>query len=99
MSSQPKDRRVTEPNDVPLIWRSPHIITVSGTITKGQLDQLRQTWSREMTFKFHRGDYLSDLVTGFCGVVTSRCDSLTGCNQYYLGEKVTLERAAEQPPG
>ena len=78
-------------------------------------------------FKFKRGEYLSDLVTGFCGVVTSRSDYLTGCNSYFLkppvdkdgkaqeghwfdepsleydpkhlGEKVTLSRAAEQPPG
>jgi hypothetical protein len=39
-------------------------------------------------FKFHRGDYLSDLITGLKGVVTSRCDSITGCNQYYLRPRV-----------
>lgn len=80
-----------------------------------------------MSFKFRRGEYLSDLVTGFKGAVISRADSLTGCNQYllqppldndgkhvdarwfdehsleydpvHLGEKVSLDRAAEQPPG
>jgi hypothetical protein len=78
-------------------------------------------------FKFKRGEYLSDLVTGFCGVVTSRCDHITSCNSYFLkpsvdkdgkdqdghwfdehsleydpkhlGEKISLERAQEQPPG
>lgn len=80
-----------------------------------------------MAFKFKRGEHLSDLITGFVGVVVARSDSITSCNQYclqppldkdgkhvdarwfdehcleldpqHLGEKVTLHRAAEQPPG
>jgi hypothetical protein len=80
-----------------------------------------------MSFKFHRGDYLSDLITGFKGVVVGRSDYLTSCNTYclqppvdqdgkhvdaqwfdehsleydpaHLGQKLSLERATEQPPG
>lgn len=80
-----------------------------------------------MAFKFKRGEYLSDLITGLTGVVVARTDSITACNQYFLqplldndgkhvdgrwydehcleydpkhlGEKITLHRAAEQPPG
>lgn len=80
-----------------------------------------------MTFKFHRGDYLVDLITGVKGVVVARTDHITGCNRYtleppldkdgklpeacmfdearleydpaHLGEKLSLDRAQELPPG
>lgn len=81
-----------------------------------------------MSFKFRRGEYLSDIITGFTGVVVARTDSLTGCNQYCLqppldkdgkhveaawvdehslqydssriaGERLSLERSNDQPPG
>ena len=78
-----------------------------------------------MAFKFHRGDHLQDVVTGFKGAVMARQDNLTSCNalqpaidkdgkhvdgQWFdehrleydparLGQKVTLERTADQPPG
>lgn len=35
-------------------------------------------------FKYQRGIHAKDKITGFSGVITSRCDSLTGCNQYFL---------------
>lgn len=35
-------------------------------------------------FKFGHGWVLKDVVTGFKGAVTYRCDNLTGCNQYGL---------------
>ena len=37
-----------------------------------------------MSFKFQRGVYLHDIVTGIKGIVVCRMDSLTGCNQYFL---------------
>lgn len=33
-------------------------------------------------FRFARGAYVKDLVTGLCGVVISRMDSITGCDRY-----------------
>lgn len=41
-----------------------------------------------MSFRFRRGEYLKDIVTGFRGVVVSRADHLTGCNQYFLQPRV-----------
>lgn len=37
-----------------------------------------------MSFKFQRGVYAEDLVTGFKGVITARQDHLTNCNCYFL---------------
>lgn len=37
-----------------------------------------------MAFKFHRGEFLYDLITNFKGVVVARSDSITSCNRYYL---------------
>jgi len=79
------------------------------------------------TFKFHRGEYLRDRVTQFCGVVVARSDYLTSCNAYLLqpaldkdgkprdgvwfdeprleidperlGQKLRLDRVADEPPG
>lgn len=42
-------------------------------------------------FKFHRGEYLIDLVSGFSGVVTGRSDYLTGCNMYFLKPRVDAD--------
>lgn len=33
-------------------------------------------------FKFHRGVYVIDKLTGFKGVISARTDSITGCNRY-----------------
>lgn len=41
-----------------------------------------------MSFKFHRGEYLRDIITGFSGVVVSRVDNLTGCNRYCLQPRI-----------
>ena len=35
-------------------------------------------------FKFNNGQEAKDIVSGFTGIITSRCDYLTGCNQYCL---------------
>lgn len=79
------------------------------------------------SFKFRRGEYLADLITGIKGVVVGRQDFLTGCNRYLLqppadkdgkfvegiwfdepsleydharpGQRLSLERADNQPPG
>lgn len=34
------------------------------------------------TFTIPRGSTVKDNITGFAGVVTGRCDYITGCNQY-----------------
>lgn len=31
-------------------------------------------------FRFQRGEYVRDKITGFSGVVISRIDSITGCD-------------------
>lgn len=33
-------------------------------------------------FKFELGDAVKDVVTGFSGIVTGRCEYITGCKQY-----------------
>lgn len=33
-------------------------------------------------FRFQRGDYVKDLITGFSGVIISRADNITGCDRY-----------------
>lgn len=35
-------------------------------------------------FRFQRGDYVRDIITGFSGIVVSRSDSITGCDQYCI---------------
>ena len=35
-------------------------------------------------FKFENGEVVKDVITGFKGVVMSRINYLTGCNQYGL---------------
>lgn len=41
-----------------------------------------------MAFLYSRGVYAIDKITGFKGCITSRCDSITGCNRYYLMPEV-----------
>lgn len=38
----------------------------------------------DSTFLYDLGIEAEDKITGFSGVVTGRCDYLTGCNQYLL---------------
>lgn len=33
-------------------------------------------------FRFQRGEFVRDKITGFAGVVISRLDSITGCDRY-----------------
>lgn len=33
-------------------------------------------------FRFQRGEFVRDIITGFSGVVISRMDSITGCDRY-----------------
>lgn len=33
-------------------------------------------------FRFSRGTFVADVVTGVSGCIVSRLDSLTGCNRY-----------------
>lgn len=35
-----------------------------------------------MTFKFDNGQRVKDLVDGFSGIITGRCEYLNGCRQY-----------------
>jgi hypothetical protein len=35
-------------------------------------------------FKFELGEVVKDVVTGFSGVITGRCEYLTGCRQYSI---------------
>ena len=35
-------------------------------------------------FEFNLGDKAEDIITGFIGIVTSRCQWLNGCNTYGL---------------
>lgn len=35
-------------------------------------------------FRFQRGDYVRDIITGFSGVVIARADSITGCDRYQV---------------
>lgn len=44
-----------------------------------------------MAFKFSRGVWVKDLITGFKGVIVSRSDSLTGCNRYCIQPEVDKE--------
>ncbi len=39
-------------------------------------------------FKFKQGETVQDKVTGFTGIVTTRCDYISGCNRYYVQPKV-----------
>ena len=36
------------------------------------------------------GLYVQDLITGFEGVITGRCEYITGCNQYLLAPKIKV---------
>lgn len=38
-------------------------------------------------FKFKNGQTAKDCVTGFKGIIVSRCDYVTGCAQYLLQPK------------
>ena len=33
-------------------------------------------------FRFQRGEYVRDKITGFAGAIMSRMDSITGCDRY-----------------
>jgi len=35
-----------------------------------------------VTFTFHNGDEVKDLVTGYIGIIDARIDYLNGCRQY-----------------
>lgn len=48
-------------------------------------------------FKFKNGDTLKCKVTGFSGVVTARCDYLTGCNRYMLQPHINEKEPAKLP--
>lgn len=42
-------------------------------------------------FKFRRGTFVTDKITGFKGVIVCRMDSLTGCNRYCVEPQVDKE--------
>lgn len=46
-------------------------------------------------FKFQRGDYLRDVITGATGVVISRLDSITGCDRYCI--QPSLDKDGKMP--
>jgi hypothetical protein len=48
-------------------------------------------------FRFEQGDTLQDLITGFQGIVTGRCDYITGCDQYLLQPKGTKKDTKPDP--
>lgn len=39
-------------------------------------------------FKFHRGDHVEDMISGFKGFVTARQDHITQCNRYFVEPRV-----------
>ena len=41
-----------------------------------------------MAFQFSRGVWVKDKITGFSGCITSRADSITGCNRYCVQPEV-----------
>lgn len=42
---------------------------------------------KTMSFRYELGVTARDVVTGYEGVITSRCDYITGCKQYVLNAK------------
>jgi|GEM_PF-1282811 len=46
-------------------------------------------------FKFNLGQIAQDIITGFKGTITARCDYITGCNQYLLAEESKENKRAE----
>lgn len=47
-----------------------------------------------MAFKYNRGVYVEDIVTGFRGVIIVRQDHLTNCNCYYVKPQVDKDGKA-----
>lgn len=41
----------------------------------------------EVTFRFHNGDEVKDLVTGYVGIIDARIEYLNGCKQYSVVAK------------
>lgn len=46
-------------------------------------------------FKHELGAEAKDLVTGFKGIITSRCQFLTGCSRYGLQPKISKDGKVE----
>jgi len=46
-------------------------------------------------FKFKLGQLAQDIITGFKGIITARCDYITGCNQYSLAGEAKDNKPAE----
>lgn len=49
------------------------------------------------TFKFKRGEYARDIITGFAGVIVARIDYLTGCNRYTLEPPLDKDGKLPEP--
>lgn len=39
---------------------------------------------QQADFTIAKGAKVTDIITGFAGTVTGRCDYITGCNQYLV---------------
>lgn len=39
-------------------------------------------------FEFNLGDEVKDQITGYKGFIVARCDYMTGCNRYGIGQKM-----------
>lgn len=42
---------------------------------------------KSRNFKFNNGDKVSEIITGFVGVITGTAFYITGCNQYLVAAK------------
>jgi len=48
-------------------------------------------------FKFELGETAKDEITGFKGIITGRCDYITGCDQYMLQPKSIKSSEVPEP--
>jgi len=48
-------------------------------------------------FKFELGVKVKDVITGFTGVVTARCEHITSCNTYAVNPQEVSESKPVEP--
>lgn len=48
-------------------------------------------------FRYERGVHVTDLVTGFKGMIVSRADHITGCNRYCIQPPMDPKKPREVP--
>ena len=47
---------------------------------------------RQPTFLFETGEHVEDTITGIKGMITGRCEHITGCNTYGVKPKGATEK-------